>query len=446
MTKLNEFLEEVSSSKDGGPLRGALLGRIGFKKIGPFPLARMIDLGDTGVPTTFPTGELRIELSDVAATPVEILIAKVAKNGDDAATITIELAPMSLGGHYRLFALEQPKVELDTGGGLMPLAAISAPADQPTITPQQFEQLKQARLQREQLKTTANGQTLLRSYSTHNDAFNNAFQTNSALRANWQAQGATQAMADDTSAAIANGTVVNSSTATYGLNKIGYNDNAFQQQTYLVSALLWTNPDAASAASTFANQVTTATGNTQIATTEMTANGVYDAVNSCPPTMGLQTSDANPLRFHDSLALVARNEHGDDDLQLLKKHGYKMDDSQVRAMQEIYAESVRQADPVSQAELWNGEISASVPASRFEFTLTQHDGGVIATNMTRHNMAVPDLQIDKSAWRGGAGTIARKRLESAHFVRSLLAARIIDFIDRAVIAVASRFASENPSA
>jgi hypothetical protein len=441
MTRLNDLLQEISAAKDGGPLRDALTGRVEFAVIGPMPLSRMTNLGDTGVTTTFPTGEVRFELRDVSAVPLQIAAVTAATAADGSGIVAIELAPMTMSGQYRLFAVEQPKIDIDTGGGLLPLATMTEPADQTSITPEQFEQLKQARLQRAQLKTTANGQKLLRSYSQHNDAYNTAFQTNNALRVYWQAQGATQAMADDTSKAIAgSGSVINSNSVAYGPQKVSYNDNAFQQQTYLVAALAFTNPEASLAASTFASQINNATGNTQVNTVEMTSSGVYSAINSVSSTLGEQTSDSNPLLLHDSLIRVARNEHTDTHMQLLRKSGYKMSDRHVRTMQEIYAESVRQAEPANQAGLWSGEMAAALPASRFEFSLTEHAGGIIAVTMTKRSMAVPDLKIDNTAWRGAAGNLAKKRLDNAHFMSSLLAARIIDFVDRAVIEGVTRFA------
>lgn len=431
---LEEFLQVAVSPK--GPLISDLSSALPLKTIGPLPLSRMTDLTDSEIDVPFDSGEIFVELINMSVAPLRTLTVE-HKNIRNVPFLKITLAPMVITGGYRLFTVEQPRVNIDTGGNLMPL--FIANNDLPPITPEQFAQLQTARSQRSKLKTTTNGQALLANYQKYNDDYDNAFQTNVALRTYWAADGVTAQMAQDTSDAVnAGNQVINSSSKKYGTNNLTYNENAFEQQTYLVSALIFSSPDAAQAASTFQNQVNQSTNNTQNNTVEMNASDVYQHVNGSSTT-SRKAMEISDYSNHTALVRVAKNEHEDTDLIKLRNSGYHMHERQIQTMQEIYNESVRQNDPKNRAELWHGTISAALPESIFEFSLAEYRDSVIAATLEKKTFSVPDIDIDMAGWKGAAGAIAQKRLASAYFIRGLLRSRIVDYIESTVENCANRY-------
>lgn len=457
MTKLIDFLGQISSVSGGDPLEAALTEAIELTTLGPLPLSRMTDLIDAAVETPFASGGIHIELSDITAAPLRIATAAATAEEDGSAgTVSLTMAAMELRGRYRLFAIEQPAVDLDTGGDLMPLAAQRSDDDPPAITEKLYDQLSQANEQRSKLMTTKGGQALLSTYQQYNESYSHVFQTNPVLRFYWSEYGTSSEMADHTSQALKDGGVINpnESTKTFGSNHMAYNTNAFQQQIYVASACsaaahATKSTDAAlyrkaaTATFTFAHQVSHTVGNDSSTTVEMTGNEVYTAVAKWPANNQDSLSDAEEL-IH-ALTQVANNQHSDADLETLRNQGYDLSDEVIGNIQEIFAEGVRQSDPANHAELWRGPLSASLPEFRCEFSLTDHGDGVVATSLLRHDLPIPTLRIDATGWSGAAGELARKRLDNANFVRSLLQSRIIDHIERAVADCISDFVRDDAS-
>ncbi|NKB45071.1 MAG: hypothetical protein GKS03_12415 [Alphaproteobacteria bacterium] len=450
MANLDDILNDISSALKRGPLKDKLTGEMDLGTIGPFPLSRMTDLSDAGVEAGFDSGEIRIELSGIASKPLQIISVGRADIKAGTGTIALALGPIELGGQYRIFAIDQPNVDLDTGGNLMQTSGMPNLGDPDPLTVEQYNQLKQARDQRSKLEGTTNGAALVSSFNQHNEAYNQIFQTNSSLRANWQGDGATAEMATHTSSVIspsiaatptegsvaATDGIINSKTTTYGTKNYTYNHNAFQQQSLLYVALKGAsttdNDAAAKAVSVFADAITDDTDNTQTVTTEMTETSVYDVIDTAPLSKFAAAMGADPLPHHLAMVRIAKKEYSAEDLDILKGRGYDPTDQFIGKMQDVYAESVRQSKPENQADLWLGPISASLPASQYEFTFRDQGDGVVSTILDRNDLPVPDLQIDDTVWSGLAGDIARKRFSRVHFIRGLIAKRIAGCIERVV--------------
>ncbi len=448
MTSLKDFLKAASSEKEGGPLREILGDAVDIGTMGPYPLSTMTNLTDSGVDTPFESGEIRIEFTDVVAKPLKI--TNVMTSGDDTSgEMIIQLGAMELNGHYHLFAIDQPNVDIDSGGSLLPLESLGGSESSGSLTPTEYEQLCQAREQREKLKKTANGQKLVHHFSKYNDIYNKAFQTIHILQHHWKADGATSQMATHTSSAITSDDYVNPKGATYGSskNKVGYNDNAYSQKGHVMAACLGLqmkytmenkpklaalSGGAASHAVSFGMCVNKNTNNTQSNTNQMKPSHVYKSVNN--PTHPNCENDQTASQLFEAYSRIVKNEHNDEDISFLRSEGYTATDKHIRAMQEIYEEAIRQQKPEHNASLWHGDFSSSLSESMFELSFHEHEGGVISTSLIRQKLSFNNLAIDDENWSGEAGDLARNRLSSALFIDGLITSRISNYVEQKIAA------------
>ena len=435
MTTLKGFLRAASSDNDGGPLREILGAEIDLGTMGPYPLSTMTTLAGTGTDAPFETGEIRIEFSDVAVGAVEITDV-TASEGDDAGELTVHLAPMRLHGHYSVVAIDQPHVDIDTGGSLMPLASLAGSSDQPTTSQKMDDQLNQANDQREKLKQTPAGQQLVASYHTHNDDYNTVFQTNRPLREHWKAEGATAEMADHTSSAVAAGDIpINADDRQYGPQKVTYNANAGRQAIFLITACdVMGKYEAAAAIPRFQTSVLHGAGaqpGKKKATDNLnalTAHGVYTAVGNAT-TDKLLGDEEHAKNVIETVRRVARNEHTEDDVSFVGGTFVELSEPVIKRVQEIHAEGPRQQHKESTAELWQGRLSCSLPESTFTFSLVDHHQGAIATTLLRQSLSIETLKVDDESWTGEAGDIAKKRVHSALFINGLMVSKISNLFE-----------------
>ena len=433
MAGRDEFLQNLSDSY------GDILGRrlpadMAINGMGPYPLARDIDFPGTGE-----SGELLVTIDGATVSPVRI----TAASGDVAkGTATFTVEAMQLAGTYDIYGIEQPKIELDIGGGLKPLALLAAPpsddddTDPPSLTEQQFDQLQQANDQKARLSKTANGRDLLSTYSKFNDDYNYVFQTNTALRQCWPADGATAQMADHTSAALKNGSVVNPTPEEQEFgdtHKTSYNKNSFNQAVHLIVACnAAKKPDAALAVSHFTGRVTTDTKNSATNTNTMTGDDVYDSVANAPSegTPVLAAEVHAPLMA--AVQNVCENNHDDGHLQTISDFGLPTTPETIANIQAIHAEGIARAQPDKRVDLWQGPVGSKIAPAEMTFQLEDEPDGHLTARLVSSTLSVDALDIDSSDWAGDAGDAARSALESARFLHGLVQDRINTAIKQAI--------------
>ncbi|SDB39043.1 hypothetical protein SAMN03159382_03190 [Pseudomonas sp. NFACC23-1] len=436
MPTIDDFLPKLTAASGTASLAATLPQQFSVSACGPYPLASHVD-----IPSNSNGGELLLALNDISVSPVKLLSVVPDR---DASRIVVNLAPMQLSGTYDLFGLESAKVQLDTGGLMAPLASFAVgastvdDADPPTITEKQYDQLQQANDQRTQLNQTANGRSLLDTFNQHNDAYTDVFNNNSQLRTSWAKGGAIAEMFDYTSQALAtSGMPVNPQDKLFGTQQLSYNMHAFSQKIHLYYACLKPYPDAAVAALSFQAQVATNTQNTQQTVVPMTADSVYNTVNTAPPAnqAALQLQIQS---LQETFARIADNTHDDTDLDLCVQHGFVMDPDTIVRVQAIYAESLRLHDPKRRLPLHSGPFSSSLAESHFVFALSEQPDGALTLKLQRSSLSVPVLDLETAQWQGQAGEIGRSRLGSANFIRGILEDRIASQLTRVLRTLASQ--------
>lgn len=447
MSKLDDFLKFTSSPEGSKFFQAALPGAIRLRDMGPYALSRMTDLAGTAA--TFPHGEIRVTLSGVSVSPCAVEGRTGEVIDEKRVRVTLSLSAMDLRSQYALSALEQPKVDLDTGGGLRLISDLAAKddGDPDSLTDKQFDQLQQADQERDNLNETTNGQTLVSMFKEYNDAYNEVFQTNPALQRAWKRYGATREVMDHTSAALKTNQPINPSDKTFGTNHETYNHVAFSKQASVAIACATPFPNAAKACANFSIQVSDTTGNTQSDPKPLTRSDVYSHVAKPKGTpsgsFGVAGAAVNrrprlpPAEVIGILHRIGSGAHADSDIEAMRSVGYLMRDTDIADLQEIYKDSLRVPGAEVSAELWQGSAEATVPASRFVFVFTLRGNGAITTELKSTSMPLPELRIDDAAWSGEAGAVARTRLQSAHFIRALIHDRMADAIERAVEAKVS---------
>ncbi|HEX3406799.1 MAG TPA: hypothetical protein VHS81_06145, partial [Caulobacteraceae bacterium] len=380
MPAIDTFFAALSSPSGAGSLAGSLPARFEVATAGPFPLAKHVPVPDHPV-----GGELMIEFEDVSFGPLAITGFQPVAGGDEnESEFTVTFGPAQVQGHYELFALETPRIELDTGGAVQPFRALEAGPSDEGVTEKQYDQVMQANAQRTKLNQTANGRAMLSAYDQHNDAYNDVFNSNKQLRTYWAGDGAIAEMSDHTSDALDAGAVINPSDKTFGTKGNTYNGNAFAQQLNVWAACIAAKyNDAASAALNFQKPVNT-TGNTKTQVTPMTGDQVFGAVNSAaPPAVAgaLQTASEEHA-LHAPLMRIAQNTHEPAHLELLAEHGAALEPDEVEAIQAIFAEGRRVDDPAARLEIAAGNCAAALTATSFRFRLTRQPDGAITAKLT----------------------------------------------------------------
>jgi hypothetical protein len=395
-----------------------LVDRIDIGAMPPYSIARSVEMPKG---FEYPHGALSFRLNDLQCTGVNKIDSDsvVEESKDNRRSLTFKLAALELNGHYIVEAKEDPLITMDTAGNLDELSAA------PTITDKQYDQLQQARAQRDILDKTANGKVLVDTFNEHNEVYNTIFRNNTALREKWQANGATQEMADHTSDAITNGQAVNpaKSTKTFGPQKVGYNENAFQQQNYITMACLFPPPGtpqeeikkynaAAKAASSFRTKVETLGNNSQNIPS-MTSTDVYSHVNGDNGEWPEVTDEH--LDAYREIAMAENGEIAEDIDRETELNGVVFSAQQRKGLRDMYVKMMKQYAEESKIErvpLWKGQCSANLHGTAIEMDLETGD----------INVTLPpfDLEIDDSQWTGAAEDVAGKRLTQAHFMRGLI--------------------------
>lgn len=445
MTAIDDFLAKLITATGPSSLAATLPEAFSVSASGPYPLAKHVEI--PGNPTG---GELLLSFDNISVAP--IALALIAPDAT-AKRITVTLKPARLTGTYDLFGLENPKVELDTGGALAPIPGFD---DATTITEKQYDQLEQANQQRAELHETKNGRALVEMYNQHNDAYNDVFNTNSQLRKAWSAGGATDEMSDYTSDVLKNyeifkkifpggidgnpvfSEVVNPEpmNRTFGSKKQSYNQNAFSQKLNVWAACQKFYPDAGAAVMNFQGMVNT-TGNTEKDIVPMTPEAVYQAVNSASEDKA-RSASTPPTDLHEALTRIVNNNHDDADLAVCEAHGFIMDEETQARLQAIHGEALRLHDSQRRLSLQSGPISADLPESQFVFTLTEQPDGALTVKLQRNTLSIPALDLDTSSWPGQAGQAGRDRLGSARFIRGILEDRIASQLTRILRTLASQ--------
>lgn len=454
MSKLDDFLKFTSSPEGLKLFQEAIPGTIHLRDMGPYALSRMTDLAGTAA--AFPHGELRATLSGVSVSPCAVEGCTGEAIDEKTVRVTLSLSAMDLSSQYVLSAIEQPKVDLDTGGGLRPISELTSKADGDPdgMTEDQYDKLQQADEEREDLNETTNGQALVAKFNSHNEDYNTVFQTNSALRAAWSKNGATKAMMDHTSTALkSDTTVINPTDQTFGDANETYNQVAFARQMNVYLACYGAGfTDAANACSDFSDDVTNSTANDGTTIKPLTRTDVYNYVAqgtlsesfvvagvAAGVAAGAGVGAAAPRRpglssaeFAGIAHRIGSGTHTDGDIEAMRSRGYRMSDRDIDTLQKIYQEASRGPGAAASAELWRGGVNATVPACRFAFVLTLRGNGAITTELKTTSMPIPELRIDDTAWSGEAGAMARTRLHGAHFIRALIHDRMADAIERVI--------------
>lgn len=413
----------------------ALAARMGPGKALPlrdfteFPLARNVALPDD---MPFDLGHVGMGFHQLA-----LGTDAPARVSDTSDGVEIAFGRLSLSGVYRLAAKKAMKIDLDTAGTLLdfPEGGPAAGADDADVTPldpeRNAEMLDQARQQRTKLRETPNGQAMVDTFNEHNEAFNTVFVNNGTLRNLWRAGGATQNMALDTSDAVKNDKVVNSSEAKYnnGVADVTYNGNAFVQQINVTLAAILEegnpmdpnfepNPDspftkAALAALTFGNAVSQ-TGNGKSDVTELTASGVYTHVES-----GAKPAPATSEQLTNAIVQGMSQDGGAAATAEARERDWPVLDEEDRAhVRRVLYEMTREkferenAHPVA---FWSGACSAVLEG--VTATLTRGSDGTLRAEVTLPAFLV---DLDDSRWHGTAAETLRERLRDMYFVRRMM--------------------------
>lgn len=415
--------------------------RVAMRRSPPYPLARMVEMPEGHA---FPHGALTFRLDDLAITGLgEARIAPAAGPEHD---MIMSWDRLVLAGRYLLEAKPDPVMELDSGGDLMELPpGAQRPghggANEPdfALDSQKEEWLDQARGQREQLRATANGQKLLGVYGEHNDTFEEVFRVNGTLPPLWKAGGATRDMAADTSTAIDQNGVINQPDKTY-IGDVTYNSNALAQQLNVAAACLYTDPDfdpetgppagskyleAAKAALSFGSTVATTTGNTKQSVNPMTPDAVHGTVQA-------HDGELDPVSDDDIAGALMESGLGGRD-GLSRIGGVIIDEEDRERLRGLYEGTMRQraedATIVGRA-LYQGPCTAIIEGVRAQLRFV--DGAARVT------VSLPAfaLEFDDGDWQGEVARVARRRLESMHFIRSLLHGTLTDGLTAAITAMA----------
>jgi hypothetical protein len=411
-----------------------------------FPLAFGVELPD-GLRSS--RGNVGIRFSDFAIEGITAVCVDPQRSSIEGNRASLSLAwdELRVVGRYTLTAMPVPVITMDTAGSLLDYDDNDVrPAGAPAVTPldpaQQSAMLDQARQQRTRLMDTPNGAQLLNHYNEHNETFNTVFATSQAARAAWAAHGATKDMAIHTHAALDPNdhqtTIVNphETDATFGTQKVSYNQNAFVQQLQITVNTIAADPNfnpfdpnakpdpnskftkAAIAALTFKSAVGQ-TGNSKSNTHPMTGEQVHGSVKTGSPPPHATLDELNNVIQQGvqpgggaAAVAIERNWRvlDEDDRRLVRRH--------------LYATSKERAEraEASPDTLWSGACGARIAGASAQIELEfGADARVLSSTI---ELPAFEFELDDSAWSGAAAEIARERLGAVSFIRSLLRERI----------------------
>jgi hypothetical protein len=412
-----------------------------------YPLARAVEMPPGA---GYPFGALAFRLSGLGLSGLDSPSPAAVRLRRDEDRTILELAwsELRLSGRYALEAKPDPVTGLDTGGNLLELPPDAcrpsyggSDTPEPALDPEKEQWLDQAREERGALMRNRNGQSLMSVYNEHNEVFDEVFRTSPALPSLWKADGATRAMAGDTSTALRkDDAVINDGGKIYNGNRT-YNSNAFAQQLNVAVAAVYADPDfnpmtgppegsryweAARSALSFGLAVGDRTGNSKDSISEMTREGVYGAVD---------THDGElPSVNDDQVMEIAAQGAGTGGAPLDGDLGWiKLDEEDRSRLRLIYESAMRKrAEDISitGAVLHEGLCEAVIGPVRATVRLA--DGAGPEEAEVALELPGCALDIDDSGWTGEVGAVARQRLEAMYFIRSLLHDAMADALRDAV--------------
>jgi hypothetical protein len=459
------WAEGTSGARAGGEPRGV----VALDDTPAYPLARTVEMPEGH---GYETGALSFRLSELEIHGVGRLGGAQGAVGEGGiARIRLRLARLTLRGRYAVEAKPDPIVDLDTGGDLMDLPPDAllptgtSAAEDGTIDPDRARWLNQARGERLTLRQTPNGRRLLSVYDQHNEIYNKVFQENGALRALWRAGGATKEMAADTSAALKDGTVINSATKRYPGGRT-YNGNAFAQRLNVATSCVWTDPEfdpvtgpppgsryweAARAALAFGEGVQSETKSAGEGVREMRGEQVYAAVERHEGGLP-EVSDQEIMELISQISSQGREA-----AQLISQISsqgreaapsapgrFSLDEEDRNRLRRLYIATMKrraEGARVRGEPLFAGPCEARLDGAEATIEIAVDEGpegGRARALSARIDLPPFELAVDDSTWSGAPGRVARERLEQMGFARSLLRAAVVARLEEAVRHAAER--------
>jgi hypothetical protein len=407
-----------------------------------YPLARMVEM-----PEDYPCrhGALAIRFTGLEIGGFEHVRVRTACVADRSGERRFALLwpALELGGRYALEAKPESVIEIDHGGDLMTLPPEArrpgyggdGQDELPPLDPEQESWLEQARGHREKLGATENGPRLLSLYNEHDETYDEAFRTHPSLGFVWQANGATRAMAADTSAALAGEQNVNEPDKVYGDDEVTYNSNALSQQLAVAVGCVMTDPgyvrgkgappgkyaEAAKAALAFGATVAERTGNTKANVVPMNPTDIYGTVES-------HQGDLAPVSHEDLAALETGPGRGGDEGEA--RIGALVIDEEDRARLRQLGDAImrHRAEHAGfdGAPVFEGRCTAILADARAEIAIARGPGGAALARLVSFALPPFSLDIDDQAWTGEVAAVARERLHSMFFIRTMLHGALAD--------------------
>lgn len=407
----------------------------------------------------FENGHLSFRFKDFIIEGLHHFKIKSNDQNENEIKIGLSFNEAKLKATYEINSKYTQKINIDTAGNLQELDdshAKAAGADDEKVAPLTQEEIDemvtQARAQKKPIQGTYHGPTLMSTYNKHNESYNTAFATFPMLRTLWAKGGITTQMSRDTSSALNNGTVVNSSTKKYA-NGIGYNYNAAGQQVNISMALGALALDAskkgnkaladkymaaAMASSSFKENVD-ATGNGS-EPANMTGKQVYATLDDKSAKM----KEISPEQYKNMLdqANDESSKDGGADEEALKNGWRVLRNDERKMMRErmfLFQEELMAIKDIKSELLWSGDCIADLQGTEAILTFT-FDNAKSDWKLTNTSISLPGfaLELDDSFWTGNAAKIVRKRLTSIHFVKSLLKSKVQSSIKNMLEKVATQ--------
>ncbi|MFI2214006.1 hypothetical protein [Streptomyces sp. NPDC020141] len=403
-----------------------------------YPLARTVEMPDT---VGYPTGSLSIRLGALKIHAEGRPEPVAGQHG------AYRIPALVLTGRYALDARPDDIRDLDTAGGLRPLAdealrptlpatSRAAVAHDPPDDATLRKWRDRADSHRDRLMRTEKGQRLLITYGQTNETFYGVFDTSSTLRKNWRKNGVTRNMSEHTFAATDPQTAADDADPvndwTDPDQRTSYNSNAFIQYVNVTSALSFEMSfaaaedqddygDALDAAQRFATAVND-TGNTGDSTSPMTQHEVYDSIEQHSGEVRATTPE-EVARYiglvHGTYAEDPENEP-EEWLTLTDEHR-----ARYRAFgKEAYEARAREQEPATDT-LHQGDCHARLDDVRITLDPAGGEPAVTLPPLALH--------IDDADWHGPSGELARERLRTMRFVQELLRDSIAETLRHAAL-------------
>ena len=408
-----------------------------------FPLAFNVPTADS---LDFPNANLSIRFEGFSVTGLEDVKLNLAacseddrsKDNDNRLKICLQWAQMRVDGRYVVSAKEVPALEMDTAGTLMALdenddrhiQSAGADSDEALEPDTKDAMLEQARLQRQRLMDTPNGQKLLERYNEHNEIYNTVFVTSTTARRTWAANGATKDMSVQTHTALGEDSQVNPDGTTYGSEGVTYNENAFRQQVNIVTNSILADPDAnllappnpdsaytkaSLAALTFGRGVGD-TGNSPTKAQPMTGSEVMGAVDA-----GAEPAEATIEELSNAIAQGVQD--GGKAADDAKSNNWRiLTEEERKIVRRCHFEAMMrhiEAQQTRLTALWEGACQASINGAQATFELHAEDEQLQVCAL-RIDLPAFEFNLDDAHWAGEAAQLVRARLTELSFVRSLL--------------------------